>query len=176
MNILSTTLALALLAGSGSAAAQDQAPVDRVLRCGSIADNAARLTCFDSARSALKSAIDAREVIIVSRSDAQATRKSLFGFSLPRINLFGGDDAKRTPLARSEEVNKVESVITKVRPGGGYGLHLLTLQSGAVWQTIEADRNFFPASGQPIVIERGLIGNYNAKIANGKAFRVKRVG
>ena len=175
MKQIAAILALALLAGPVAVRAQGQAPVDQLLSCGRITDNVARLACFDAARSALKSAIDARDLVIVSRSEAQETRRSLFGFSLPRIGLFGGGDRRGSP-ARVEEVTRVESVIQRVRPGGGYGLHLLTLQDGAIWQTLEADRNFFPASGQSIVIERGLVGNYNAKVAKGRAFRVKRVG
>ncbi|CAA9494511.1 MAG: hypothetical protein AVDCRST_MAG91-720 [uncultured Sphingomonadaceae bacterium] len=175
MKRVAAILALALWVGSVAATAQGQAPVDQLLSCGAITDNVARLRCFDAARSALKSAIEARDVVIVSRSEAQETRRSLFGFSLPRIGLFGGGD-KRGPPPRFEDVTRVESVISRVRPGGGYGLYLLTLEDGAIWQTLEANRNFFPASGQSIAIERGLIGNYNAKIARGKAFRVKRVG
>jgi hypothetical protein len=149
--------------------------VNQVLNCGAVNDNVARLRCFDDARSALKSAIDKRDVLVITRSEAQETRRTLFGFTLPRIGLFDGND-KRAPFAGAEAVTKIESVIERVRPGGGYGTYLLTLKGGAVWQTIEAQRGFFPAARQSIVIEKGPIGNYNAKIERGRAIRVKRVG
>ena len=157
-------------------AAPAQAPptgsVETLLNCSAIDQESARLTCFDREASQLRQAIAKRHLVVLDRGEVRRTRRSLFGFSLPSMKMFGNGETK----AETAEVAKLDTRITSVRRASGYGLYLLTLAEGGTWQTIEANRNFEPVTGQTIVIERGLIGNYNAKVDGGRAVRVKRVG
>ena len=66
--------------------------------CKAIADNTARLACFDAGVAKLAEATARGDVKIVDREDIRATRRSLFGFALPHVAFFKGDDtAEDTP-------------------------------------------------------------------------------
>ena len=151
---------------------QNQGSVESILRCSALVQETSRLSCFDREASQLKRAIAARDLVVLDRTEVRRTRRSLFGFALPSMKIFGKGDTK----TEAADVARLDTKITSVGRASGYGLYLLTLSEGGTWQTIEANRDFSPAAGQTILIERGLIGNYNAKVDGGRAVRVKRVG
>tara|TARA_R110002073_G_scaffold73512_6_gene179931 strand:+ start:4504 stop:5166 length:663 start_codon:yes stop_codon:yes gene_type:complete len=81
----------AAMALSPSAAALQQGdPLEEILACRQIADEAARLQCFDAASGVLQGARDSGDVAVVSRGDVEAVERDTFGLdlpSLPRLNL-----------------------------------------------------------------------------------------
>lgn len=166
----SLALLLCVYPASALAQASPTTSVDTLLGCLDTGDPGARLACYDREARAAKRAIAARDVVVLDRAEVRRTRRSLFGFSLPSMKMFGDREG-----GKSEAISRLETTITSVRRGGGYGLLVMTLAEGGNWQTMEADRDFSPTSGQPIVIKRGPIGNYNANVAGGRAVRVKRV-
>lgn len=146
------------VAAASPAAAQDKvaAPlIDAIARCLDIREDAARLACSDLAGRAIVDASRRREIVVVDKEEVKTTRRSLFGFSLPRIGLFGkgGPDS-------GEEVDRIESKIVGVA-SLGYGKYGIDITDGARWSTTEA----WPSGGRPevgaaITIKKGALGNY----------------
>lgn len=167
----------ALLLLAMPAAAEDK-PTARVIRevteCRDLTDGAARLACFDAKVAALAKATDERTIVILDREEVKKTRRSLFGFPLPRLPFFGNDkDDAGSKEPEAEAIRQLDTTITSVAPYG-YGLWTFVLAEGGTWRTIETERGFSPRAGAKIMIKRGLIGNYMASIGHATV-RVERV-
>lgn len=145
--------------------------IDALERCLTITDGAARLACTDVAARRLVDASRRKDVVIVDRDEMQNTRKSLFGFTLPRIGLFGkgGPDS-------GEEVDRLEAVVARVAMAG-YGKIAFTLESGARWTTTDAWADPLPPKpGATLIIKRGAIGSYMVSVKGGRSVRAMRTG
>lgn len=142
--------------------------VDEVAACTAITEADARLACFDQAAAALASARRSGAIVVVDREKVRETNRSLFGFSAPSVDLFGGDDGPKEPPIR-----EVESSIVAVL-GGNAGALQLRLADGSTWRLAEAS-SFPPKKGDKIQIKRGSLGSYLATVGNGRALRVVRV-
>ncbi|MDF2604938.1 MAG: hypothetical protein K0R56_2300 [Sphingomonas sp.] len=171
-NVAAAAVALAMTAVPAVAAEKDGAG-DRVLQsfaqCRAVADAAQRLACFDSAASALEQAVKTKEVRIIDKEDVRRTRRSLFGFTLPRVGLFGdGDKDER------EEFTEINTTVASARQLDNGRVELrLTGEEDAVWQTTEAVA-WPPKPGDKIRIRKGAIGSYFVTFS-GKTFRGMRV-
>jgi hypothetical protein len=165
----------ALTAGAGSAAgAQDKAASPALIQalegCRGQADDAARLRCYDRAAGALADAARQGSIVIVDREDVRKTRRSLFGFSLPKLPFFSGD--------KSQE-DQADEITAKIASAGsiGYGKYRMKLEDGALWETTEAsDPIRPPKAGNEVLIKKGPLGSYMIRIAGQRAVRAKRVG
>lgn len=165
-------LALAVLAiGATPAAAKDQAPLPQpavfqaVLDCKTIADPTARLSCYDQKTQALADAAKANDVLVVDRATARKTKRSLFGLSLPKIKLFGDND--------DEEIDQLDSTISSAYSARD-GMTVFVLPDGARWKQTEG-RDTFPKAGQKIVIVKGSLGGYFARVNGQAGVRVMRL-
>ena len=170
-----TLVVIALASVMPMASANDERPssslIDALAQCLAIAGEPERLACHDAATRALVGAVRRREIVVVDKDEVKKTRRSLFGFSLPRIGLFGSkgpDDG--------EEVTRLEGPIKRATRIG-YGKWTLVLEDGAVWTTTEAWTGARePQVGTIVTIKRGALGSYMATIAGGRAVRVMRTG
>ncbi len=177
--MLSATAAVAASLGSPAVAQE----VDRekaltappaiytdLVACRDIAEPAARLTCYDEKVTALQTAQSTNQVVIADREQVREARRGLFGLSLPRIKLFGGDGDE------GEQIESVEGVIRSARTIRS-GKWLIELEDGAVWQQTEPPRSTMrrPKAGDSITIERALMGSFLAKVNDGRGFKVTRV-
>ena len=159
---------------SGARAADKDAAGDRVLqsltRCRGIADSEERLACFDKATGALEQAVQAKQVRIVDQEDIRKTRRSLFGFTVPRIGLFGDRDGEED----RPEFTEINTVVASSRALGNGRVEIrLAGEESAVWQTTEA-MNFPPKTGDAIRIRKGSLGNYFINVG-GRSVRGMRV-
>ena len=98
--ILSATAAAALAAPS--AFAQNQDPINDVIACQQIADQAARLACFDAAAARLSDERD-NGLVAIYRQDVEAVERDSFGFDLPSMprlsfSLFANSGDSPDPL------------------------------------------------------------------------------
>jgi len=166
-------VATALL-GVGAAEAQTkrgQSPLVQALaNCRAQPDDTARLRCYDAAAAALADATSRGSVVVVDQEDVRKTRRSLFGFSLPKIPFFSGD--------RSAD-DQQEELTAKIASAGplGYGKWRIRLEDGALWETTEALRAIRdPSAGNEVKIKRGPLGSYMIRVAGQRAVRAKRVG
>jgi len=172
-----TLLAAAAFAGTSAARAKDKpvppSPlVAAIDHCRQVGDSAQRLACYDTAASALVTATRAGEVTVVDRGEVRKVRRSLFGFSLPKVPFFSGD------TTANEAQAKLDSTVKSVRmlPSGHY--QIVIADDNAVWETTESGGISFdpPHVGQKIEILRGALGNYFLRIDGQVGVRGKRIG
>jgi hypothetical protein len=166
---------LALAALSTSTLAKDPpktSPLVGALQtCRALADPTERLACYDKEAGALLDATQKGDVAVVDKSEVRKARKSLFGFAMPKIPFFSGDD---TADAVSETL---ESTI-KSASGIGYGKFRIIIAEGdAVWETTETYGTMHdPRAGDKILIKRGPLGSYMLRIGSNRGVKGRRVG
>jgi len=133
--------------------------------CRKLADDAARLACYDAAAGRLESAERAGEVVVVDRQQAREARRQAFGFNLPSLNIFD----------RSEpEVDNVVMTIARASRDSE-GKWALRMQDGQLWRQI--DNNALrpaPKAGSKATVRRAVLGSYFMNIDREKAIRVRR--
>ena len=140
--------------------------------CRALSDSAARLACYDRAADALTTATASQEIVIVERSEVRKTRKGLFGFTLPKIGFLAGRADNRDDQADMDRL-ETKVVTSRALP---YGKWRFTVESGAVWDTVEASFAFDdPLPGRTVLLERGALGSYFAKVGKGRRVQAKRV-
>jgi hypothetical protein len=166
--------AVALAALCSAATAQEpeadrSALITSVLDCRDVADDQARLRCYDAAAAALGEASSAGALVVVDREAVRRTRRGLFGFSVPRLPFFRGD------TSHDEEVTEIEGTIQSVR-SHDFGKWIVTLADDSVWQTTEPDtRNPAPRPGQSVRIRRAALGSYMLSVEGRRGTRAMRV-
>ena len=165
----------ALLTVQAPAAAQDakslaNAPAPKiftdVLQCRAIAEAEARLACFDQTVGTLAQAQQRKDVFVADKEAIREVRRGLFGFSLPKVRLFGDDDM-------AEEVKSIETTI-KAASRGQKG-YVFTLQDGARWAQTDGAYMDQPKPGSKIRIRRAALGSYMASIEGRVGFRIERL-
>ena len=172
----SSILICAAVAAASPATAKDKpvaaSPlVTAIDRCRQIADGAQRLACYDNAAAALVKATTSGEVNVVDRTEVRRVRRSLFGFSMPKLPFFSGD------TTAGEVQNQLESTITSVRALNNGYYRLVIADNNAVWETNDSSISFDPPrAGQKIVILRGPLGSYFLRINGQIGVRGRRVG
>ena len=126
-----------------------------------------RLACYDAAVGPFADAVAKGDVKVVDREEVRQTRRSLFGFQLPRLPFFGGDDSgKDTPT-------EIDTTLTNAREIGG-GNWALTMADGAVWNTAEhLPRD--PKIGAKIKLQAGALGGYFVTVGTQRTVRALRV-
>lgn len=160
----------ALLGAKEAARENDLAPVpaqvQQLFNCSTVANGDGRLACFDREVAALQQARIARDIIFVDRVSAQKTRRGLFGFDLPDLNIFGDDNAE-----------KVKSVETSVASASGTsdGGYRIAMADGSVWVQIDNKRMpLAPRPGQKIEIKSASFGTYFLSLEGRPSIRVRR--
>lgn len=172
--IRTSGLMIAIAAAASPAAAQERPAgnvVDAVAACRDIADSAARLACFDQASAALVAAREKKDVVVLDRNEVQKTRRSLFGFTLPRIKLFGGGDDKDNP----EDISEINGNVTGVSAVSA-DRWTVTLDDDTRWITTESARGFPPRAGETVRIRRAALGSYDASFNKRRTIKVRRIG
>ncbi len=159
------------LAAPAPASAQDMPKTatpklfEDVVNCRAIQDSAARLACFDRGVAALDTAQKANELYIADKEAMKEARRGLFGFSIPKLKIFGDDDA--------EGIDELETTIRSFREGQrGY---VFTLEDGARWAQTDKKYMDRPKPGSKIRIRRGFMGSYMAQIEGRSGFRIERL-
>lgn len=141
--------------------------LDELAKCRSERDDGRRLTCYDAAAAALIGASGKGDVIVVSREDVRRTRRSLFGFNLPKLPFFGGDDSQE-----GAEADEVEVKIRSYRAIES-GKYAFEFDDGSSWRTTEV-KNIRPRNGAPVTIKKAALGSYFLRVG-GRAVRGMRV-
>lgn len=170
-----TMAVLALLLAGGPAMARKPAEtgtpaqIQQLMACRAMTDSVQRLACFDRESAAFQQAVAAKDLVFVDRERAKATRRSLFGFSMPSFGgLFGDDD--------EDAVKQIESTVASSgrSPDGGW---TITLADNSVWaQTDDTTLALSPRKGQKVVVRRGTLGSFHLSVNGQPGLKVKRVG
>jgi hypothetical protein len=145
--------------------------VSRVQACQQIKDNAARLACYDGSVSALAVATSRGDVTIVDRNQMRQVRRSLFGFSLPRLPFFSGSKDREVQEEPKELVAKLISFHDI-----GNGFFRFTLdEPQSTWESTEASSVYGPRPGDKVTIQHGALGSYFVEIGNQPWVRARRI-
>lgn len=162
----------ATAAGAGADAKDKAAPpaaVEAVTRCRTIADDAARLHCFDTSAQQLQAAIAKRDVYVLERTEVRQTRRELFGLSV----------AKESVISESvDDENKVDEIDATVTAAAqdNLGNWTVTLNTGAVWQQTDGyPLARGPRKGDTVEIKRAAMGSYKMSVGKQSAVRVRRL-
>ncbi len=148
-----------------AAEAERPAILQKLYDCRTIADAAARLACYDAQVGQLADAEASKAVVIADKEAVKKTERGLFGFTLPKIGLFGSDGDQ---IAEIE--GKIASVRRVDRERWGF-----TLDDGAKWvQIVPKDLTRPPRAGMTVRIRRAAMGSFLANIDDQPAVKVKR--
>lgn len=169
-------IAAALLASAPASAKDKDKPapsplVTAIDRCRQMTDAAQRLACYDSAANALVQAANTGAVAIVDQNEIRKARRSLFGFTLPKIPFFSGDSTS------DEAQRQLDSTIISVRALNNGYYRIVIADNNAVWETSDSSVSFYPPRpGEKITILRGPLGSYFLRINGQVGVRGRRVG
>jgi len=169
-------LALSLVAAPAFA---QEAPLDKIYACTSVAEGAARLACFDAATAALKAADAAGGVAVVDRAKIVQAEKEAFGLAAPTLSSIAESASTSTAAAaKIEKPKPLDKVTLKVKSveKGADGRYRFTMEDGQVWR--QTDDLSLPGVGKgPWVAEirKAMIGTFLLKLDSRTAVRAKRV-
>lgn len=162
---------LALLGGAPALAKDKDVPTapppayQAVLDCRSIADPAVRLACYDKQVTAMSDATQKKDLVVIDRATIRETKRGLFGISLPKIKIFGGND--------DEEVNQIESTLTAAYSSKD-GQSIFVLADGSRWKQTDG-RFTYPKAGQKVLVKRAALGSFMAQVNGQPGVRVIRL-
>lgn len=151
-----------VLAGSGTAlSAQEAAPptgadaIAQLRDCRAITESAARLACYDREVGEVLAATDDGTLRVVDKQEVEQTKRSLFGFSLPKIKLFGDGE---------DEMEELTTTITQVR-ADGRDAWVFATEEGSVWRISDTKLGWRPPrEGQPVVLKRAAMGSFFIRV------------
>lgn len=170
--LLGSAFASASAAGQDSKAAAD--PFDPLRACRAIAADVERLACFDRVSAVLVAAADEGDLSVVNREEVRKTRRTLFGFALPDLGIFGGGDKAR----EKDEADEVEVLTTTVASARttSAGIEITTAE-GAVWLIPNPPRRLMtPRPGQPVELRKGTLTSYFIRINGQGGVKARRIG
>lgn len=161
-----TLFAAPLSARDKSPLPKELPPVfEAVVNCRTLTSDSERLTCYDKSVAALATAREKEDIVVADRATIRETKKGLFGFTVPKLKLFGGTEG--------EDVKEIQTTISAVRMTPD-GLVVFTLADGAHWKQIDGG-NTFARPGAAIRIMRAALGSYLASVEKGAFVRVVRL-
>ncbi|WP_284124593.1 hypothetical protein [Parerythrobacter aestuarii] len=140
--------------------------IEQLKACRSIAEPTARLACYDREVGEVIAATEDGSLQVVDKADVEETKRGLFGFSLPKIKLFGGEDG---------EMNELETTITKARREGRESW-IFTTQEGSVWRIAETKMGWKPPkAGQTVVFKKAAMGSYFIRVNGQTGVKGRRI-
>jgi hypothetical protein len=161
---------IACLATSLPALAQEVDYLAELKACRSIADEAARLACYDAKVGAIVTASDEGDVKVVSRDEVRRTRRQLFGISMPDIAILKGDGKDDEELS-----DLFETTIASGRQTGPSSWRFTTAE-GAVWEINNPPRKLAPISaGDKVVFKKASLGYFFIRINGQIGVKGRRV-
>jgi hypothetical protein len=181
---------VATLAFSGAASAQDAPDAhtppswDTLVKCAQMADEDARLACYDTS---MKAAGYAPNPTAVS-----AEKHKKFGLGVPQIGLLkkhgkeqgaaagasaapSGDaangQAAPAPAEKENEITVELAQVATLRPDNRL---LLITTDGQIWEQVGNDQTIVPKTGDTVRIRRNPFGGYFCDVTKYVAVRCKR--
>ena len=146
--------------------------LDALKQCKAIGDPQQRLACYDGSVTSVLAAVDQGEIKVVDKADVEKARRGLFGFTLPKIGLFGGGDEE----GKAEQLEMLESTITEVRQVSGDTYLFRIAEGDAQWQISDAPMRFnAPKVGDKVVFKRASFSSYFIRVGNQIGVKGRRV-
>jgi hypothetical protein len=158
--------------GHAADALKVPAQVAALQACRTKADAAERLACYDKAVDVLSAATASRDLVVIDKAEVKEARKGLFGFTLPRIPFLSGREGDPDD---DTDARELQTTITSAKRWNRLYWRF-AVEGGGTWETTEDKRGFTdPKPGASVVIERGTLGAYFAKVGRGARSAVRRV-
>ncbi|HEY1615117.1 MAG TPA: hypothetical protein VGF97_15640 [Rhizomicrobium sp.] len=183
-----------LFAGAASAQDASRDVLEALGKCGAIADDHARLACFDALTPRVRDALAAPPTALASNHQPTVEeQKSWFGFNLSGLfgaspdqqttpQAFGSDKLATTHAKEDVAANAVDSITAGVTEYAytPFGKFIVFLDNGQVWRQIEGDADHAQfkkaAKDNTVIIDRGFISSYNMRLNDSdKTYKVTRV-
>lgn len=140
--------------------------------CTQIADNGARLTCFDAAAAQLRAAEAGGQVRIIDQIAAEQIDRDSFGFSLPSLSKILAPNKSAGTLG-SSPIDRISSIIQSVRTSPS-GQAVITLENGQVWRQIDQESAHPVKVGRSVEISKASFGSFFLTVKPSGTFRVRR--
>ena len=159
----------------GQQDAKVAAPMDKLFQCRDLVDAERRLECFDREMEQVEAAALEGDLVVVDREQMGETRRGLFGFNLPKINLFGRESGNGTSSNHDfEDVTEIDMPIADFSRSNGKVYFVL--ENGARWRQTDSTPVLGKIeSGTVVNISKAALGSYKAKIGSKRSFRVERM-
>lgn len=174
--LLVSAAAAAILAGSASARQDVANPTDPIYACASIAENAARLACFDEAVGTLRTKEEAGLVQTIDVGQIETIEKEAFGFSMPSLpGLFSRSSSSEKKVGR-EEIDEITVAVKSARIQGVTGRAIVTLENDQTWEQIDTTRILATSlrKAKVVRVRKAAMGSFMMTLDGGRSFRVKR--
>lgn len=164
---LAAALTVASLSGQATPPQERAESLSRLTACRAIADGDARLSCYDTAVSALDSAERQGEVVVMDRAQLGEARRQLFGFEMPAMpRLFGAEGA-----AQLDSIETTLQGATQIADNRW----VFRLADGGVWRQIDSDPlRIRPRPGDAVRVRKASLGSFLLTVGDSRAVRVRR--
>lgn len=162
-------LAALTLVNAAPQAQPQQRPemLERLTACRAVADNAARLSCYDAAAAAFDSAERGGELVVIDRAAVSETRRQLFGFELPTLPRLFGEDA-------GGDLDSIETTLERASRAEG-DRWVFRLADGGVWRQVDSEPvRFTNRPGEPVRVRKASLGSFLMTVGGSRAVRVRR--
>ena len=170
MRLFALTGAVMVLSATGALAqSPERADVlESLAACRTQSDPAQRLACYDAAAAALDEAERAGDVVVLDREQMLETRRGLFGFAMPSLDIFNRGDGDLV-----EEIDNVSYVVRTAREFRD-DEWVFTMEDGSVWRQIDGRMWGRPRAGQTAVVRSAALGSFMMNVGDAPAIRVRR--
>lgn len=197
MNVRLLLLLSPLALAAGADAQNPPRPLANLFACSEIAEDAARLTCLDTAVAALQRETAAGDVVAVDRGQIEAAEEATFGltipnFSLPRIGGMGGSSDELAAADRDSAnadrvvvrnddglIERIEGLAVTGLEVDRVGKAVITLANGQRWRQTDST-NIFRVErgvqdGMTAAIRSGALSSYFMRLStSSRWFRAER--
>ncbi len=173
MRVVLASLCLIAFAAPALAQQQPATPsvLDQVYACANVNEEAARLSCYDTAVGRLREAQSSGNIVAVDRGQMETIERESFGFALPSLpTIF-----RRDPTQEQEAIREARFTIERVsRHADGRSTFYMT--DGAAWTQIESESARNARPGENVTVRRASLGSFMMSFeSGGRAQRVRRV-
>ncbi|SFS82000.1 hypothetical protein [Brevundimonas viscosa] len=169
MSLIIGLAAATLTIAGGQTPPPQQRPemLERLTACRAVAEDAARLACYDAAAAAFESAERQGELVVIDRAAVNETRRQLFGFEMPTLPRLFGNDA-------GEDLDSIETTLERASLSGE-NRWVFRLADGSVWRQIDSERvRFRNRAGEPVRVRKASLGSFLMTVGDSRAVRVRR--
>lgn len=184
ISIAATGMACVLALPAIASDRSDRA-LDAVIQCSALADDAARLKCFDEAAGAAKVALapPSREEQTAGfgqtgpAAGEEDDGVSIFGLTLWEATTEEEFGAERIQRTEEGQITAVTALVTEFAytPGGDA---IVFLDNGHVWRQTDGPKIYFSSdpAARSVTISKELMGGYMLRVGElNRGYRIKRV-
>lgn len=146
---------------------------DQLLACKAVADPAQRLACYDQTVGTLADAKAKKDIVVVDRQEVREAKRSLFGFTLPNLRIFGDSGPDKGKGAEEPEETEITATVRSAREDGD-GNWIIVLDDGAVWHQTAGEIAIAPKPGGQVTIRKAALGSYFLRVGKQPGVKARR--